>query len=57
MQTPGGSVAMVAAHSPWGMVAKYALDKDATGKDLKQVAAAISNQVIKFAAQANASGR
>jgi hypothetical protein len=49
IKSPGGSVAMIAAHTPWGMVAKYALDKDATSKDLKQVATAISNQITKFA--------
>lgn len=48
-KTPGGSVVAVAAHTPWGMVAKYAIDKNPSKKDMKELAKAIADQIIKFA--------
>lgn len=48
-KTPGGSITAIATHSPWGMVTHYALDGHATEKDIKQVAAAIADQIVQFA--------
>jgi hypothetical protein len=48
-QTPGGSITAVADHSPWGMVAKYAIDRDASEKDISKIAQAVSDEIVKFA--------
>jgi hypothetical protein len=36
-KAPGGSVTAVAEHSPWGMVAKYAIDRNASEKDMTRL--------------------
>ena len=48
-KTPGGSVMAMAEHSPWGMVAKYAIDRNASEKDMKEIAKAIAVEIVKFA--------
>lgn len=48
-KTPGGSVMAVAEHSPWGIVAKYVIGRNASEKDMKEIAKAIADEVVKFA--------
>jgi hypothetical protein len=48
-QTPGGGIGVVVAHSPWGMVVKFALGRNASEKDIRRTAQAISNEIAKFA--------
>ena len=46
---PGGSVAAVAAHSPWGIVAKFAIERNASERDIDHAAQKISDQIVTFA--------
>jgi hypothetical protein len=48
-KTPGGSVMAVAEHSPWGIVAKYVIGRNASEKDMKEIAKAIADEILKFA--------
>ena len=47
-KAPGGGVTAVATHSPWGIVAKYALSRDASEKDMKHIAQAICDEIVRF---------
>jgi hypothetical protein len=47
-KAPGGGVTAVATHSPWGIVAKYALSRDASEKDMKHIAQAVSDEIVKY---------
>ena len=46
---PGGAAATVVTHSPWGMIAKFVVERDASEKDLKRVARQISQQIAAYA--------
>jgi hypothetical protein len=39
----------IVAHSPWGMVAKFAIERNASDRDIHAVAKAIADELIKFA--------
>jgi hypothetical protein len=49
-KTPGGSVTAVAAHDPWAAVAKFVIGRDASDKDIKACAKAVSDEIVKFMA-------
>jgi hypothetical protein len=46
---PGGGVTAAATHSPWGMAAKFVLDRNASEKDIQRAAQKIADQVIQLA--------
>lgn len=46
---PGGGVTAAATHSPWGMAAKFVLDRNASEKDIKRAARQIADQIIQLA--------
>jgi hypothetical protein len=46
---PGGGVGAVVTHTPWGMVAKFVLERNASEKDVKRVAKAIANSILVYA--------
>jgi hypothetical protein len=48
-QLPGGSVVAVAAHTPWAMVAKFVLERNASDKDIKRDAKAIAKMILHYA--------
>lgn len=45
---PGGAAAAVATRTPWGMVAKFVLDRNASEKDVKRAARAIADEIVTF---------
>lgn len=47
-KTPGGSITAVAAHDPWATVAKFVIGKNASDKDIKACAKAVSEEIVKF---------
>lgn len=46
---PGGGVTAAATHSPWGMAAKFVLDRNASEKDIKRAAKQIADQIVQLA--------
>lgn len=46
---PGGGVTAAATHSPWGMAAKFVLDRNASQKDIQRAAKQIADQIIQLA--------
>jgi Domain of unknown function (DUF4410) len=49
--TPGGGVGTIVTHTPWGMVAKFVLERNASEKDVQRTAQAISDEIVKFLAK------
>ncbi len=50
--TPGGGVGTVVTHTPWGMVAKFAIERNASEKDIQRTAKAISDEIVMFVSKA-----
>jgi hypothetical protein len=48
-KAPGGAVAAVITHTPYGMAAKYALDRNASEHDIKRAAQRIADSLEKLA--------
>jgi Domain of unknown function (DUF4410) len=50
-RSPGGGVGTVATHTPWGMVARYAINRNSSENDIKAIADAVSQEVLKLAGE------
>jgi hypothetical protein len=49
---PGGAAAAAVTHSPFGMAAKFGLDRNGSEKDIKRAAGEIADRIQKLAASA-----
>jgi hypothetical protein len=45
---PGGGAATVVTHTPWGMAAKFALERHASERDIRRAAQTIADDLEKF---------
>jgi hypothetical protein len=45
----GGAAGAIVAHSPWGMVAKFAIERNASDRDIHAVAQAVADELVTYA--------